>query len=299
MISNAASGAAPVPNSNPFPDAKARMTEDAKPAPPPADRSRGWMSDPRVGVAALAVSVVALGLSAAPWLGGMDGRVRSYLLTHPEILDEMLQARQAREDRQRVDAVNAAATANPALLAPDPRDPALGPADAKVTVIQFFDFRCPACKAVAPEFLRLVQSHPEVRFVFKDWPILDQPGRPAVSQMAARAALAAHAQGRYFDVYEALMTEPALDAAAIERVLAAEGVDMGRAGAALNAPETTRHLTDIHATASSLRLSGTPTFFVNGRATPGIDPAELERLIEAAKRAPAGAPPRRTAAPAA
>ena len=70
MISNAASGVAPVPNSNPFPDAKARMTEDAKPAPPPADRSRGWMSDPRVGVAALAVSVVALGLSAAPWLGG-------------------------------------------------------------------------------------------------------------------------------------------------------------------------------------------------------------------------------------
>lgn len=270
------------------------MTDDNTP-PPPAP-SRRWMSDPRVGVAALALSVVALGLAAAPWFGGMDGRVRAYLLSHPELLEEMVQARQAREDNQRVEAINAAVAANPGLLAPDPRDPAFGPADAKVTVIEFFDFRCPGCKAVTPDFLRLMRAHPEVRFVFKDWPILDRQGEP-ISQLAARAALAAHQQGKYLAVYEALLREPALDETAIQRILAANGVDLARAEAVINAPETTRHLTDIHTTAGALHLVGTPTFFINGKTTATIDPAEVGRMIEAAKSAPAEAP-HRTAAPA-
>jgi len=271
------------------------MTDDNTP-PAPAS-SRSWMSDPRVGAAALALSVVALGLAAAPWFGGMDGRVRAYLLSHPELLEQMVQARQAREDDQRVETINAAVAANPGLLAPDPRDPAFGPADAKVTVIEFFDFRCPGCKAVTPDFLRLMHAHPEVRFVFKDWPILDHQGEP-ISQLAARAALAAHQQGKYLAVYEALLREPALDKAAIERILAANGVDLAQAETVINAPETTRHLTDIHTTASALHLVGTPTFFINGKTTATIDPAEVGRMIEAAKSAAAQAP-HRTAAPAA
>lgn len=272
------------------------MTEDKTPASPA--RASGWTADPRVGVAALAVSVAALGLAAAPWFGGMDGRVRAYLLAHPELLDEMVQARQSREDQQRVETINAAVAANPGLLAPDPRDPAFGPADAKVTVIEFFDFQCPGCKAVTPDFLRLMRAHPDVRFVFKDWPILDRQGRPPTSQLAARAALAAHRQGKYLAVYEAMLREPALDEAAIQRILAANGVDLAQAEAAINAPETTRHLTDIHTTAGALRLVGTPTFFINGRTTTSIEPAEVGRMIAAAKSAPAGAP-QRTAAPAA
>lgn len=271
------------------------MTESPTPVPPA--RSRRWTADPRFGVAAFAVSIVALGLSAAPWFGGTDSRVRAYLLSHPELLDEMVQARQTREDTQRVETINAAAAANPGLLAPDPRDPAFGPADAKVTVIEFFDFRCPGCKAVTPDFLRLMRANPDVRFVFKDWPILDRQGQP-LSQLAARAALAAHQQGKYLAVYEALLREPALDEAAIQRVLAANGVDMIRAQATINAPETTRHLTDIHTVAGALGLVGTPTFFINGKTTATIDPAEVGRMIEAAKSAPAEAP-HRTAAPAA
>lgn len=262
---------------------------------PPA---RPWMTDRRVGLAALAVAVVALGLSAASWLGGMDGRVRGYLLSHPELLDEMVQARQAREDSNRVETINANAAANPGLLAPDPRDPSFGPADAKVTVIEFFDFRCPGCKAVTPDFLRLMRAHPEVRFVFKDWPILDRPGQAATSQLAARAALAAHKQGRYLAVYEAMLREPALDEAAIARILAANGVDPAQAHAVIDAPETSRHLADIHTTAATLGLVGTPTFFINGRTTTTIEPAEVERMIVAAKSAPAETP-HRTAAPAA
>ena len=262
------------------------MTDDAPAPEPRTDQTArsGGFSGAVAGYVALGVSVVALGLAAAPYVaGGSNDDVRAYLLEHPEVLQEASQALQAKEGQARVDDTNAAAAANASLLAPDGRDPAFGPADAKVTVIEFFDFRCPGCKAVAHDYRALMAAHPEVRFVFKDWPILDR-GEDVASQYAARAALAAHQQGKYLEVYDALMTERALTPQAIDRILAEHGVDMARAKQTLVAPETTRHIADIHTTAAALKLQGTPTFFVNGKAAASIDPAEIGRMIEAAKR---------------
>lgn len=259
------------------------MTDDAPtPAPEPKTAKPGWLSGGRAGYLALGLSVIALGFSAAPYLTG-GSNVRAYLLEHPEVLQEAQMALQTKDAEAAVEETNQAAAANAGLLAPDARDPAFGPANAKVTVIEFFDFRCPGCKAVAHDYRALVAAHPEVRFVFKDWPILDR-GDDITSQYAARAALAAHQQGKYLEVYDALMTERALSIEAIDAILAAHGVDMARAKAAIAAPDTTRHIADIHTTAAALRLRGTPTFFVNGKASPGIDPAEIGKLIEAAKR---------------
>lgn len=259
------------------------MTDDAPtPAPQPKTAKPGWLSGGRAGYLALGLSVIALGFSAAPYLTG-GSNVRAYLLEHPEVLQEAQMALQTKDAEAAVEETNQAAAANAGLLAPDARDPAFGPANAKVTVIEFFDFRCPGCKAVAHDYRALMAAHPEVRFVFKDWPILDR-GDDITSQYAARAALAAHQQGKYLEVYDALMTERALSIEAIDAILAAHGVDMARAKAAIAAPDTTRHIADIHTTAAALRLRGTPTFFVNGKASPGIDPAEIGKLIEAAKR---------------
>lgn len=259
------------------------MTDDAPtPAPEPKTAKPGWLSGGRAGYLALGLSVIALGFSAAPYLTG-GSNVRAYLLEHPEVLQEAQMALQTKDAEAAVEETNQAAAANAGLLAPDARDPAFGPANAKVTVIEFFDFRCPGCKAVAHDYRALMAAHPEVRFVFKDWPILDR-GDDITSQYAARAALAAHQQGKYLEVYDALMTERALSIEAIDAILAAHGVDMARAKAAITAPDTTRHIADIHTTAAALRLRGTPTFFVNGKASPGIDPAEIGKLIEAAKR---------------
>ncbi len=212
------------------------MPDVPSPEPGPAAapaRSGGlltWLGSGRGGAVALAVSVAALGLSAAPYLGGGDfgGRVRAYLLANPQVLDEVVAARQTAEDGARVDAINVAIAANPALMVADPRDPAFGPADAKVTVVEFFDYRCPGCKAVSTDYLRLVRSQPGVRFVFKEWPILDR-GDDVTSQYAARAALAAHQQGKYLPVHEALMAERSLSQESIDRILVANGVALPQA----------------------------------------------------------------------
>ncbi len=264
------------------------MTDTPPPLPEPAletakpDLKARWYSGR--SVLALAVSVLALGFAAAPYISPdiMGRNVRAYLLKHPELLDEVVAARQAHEDSTRVQATNTAVAANTALLRADPRDPAFGPENAKVTVIEFFDFRCPGCKAVAPDYVRLIKAHPDVRFVFKDWPILDR-GDDAVSHYAARAAVAANQQGKYLQVYEGLMAEPALDEAAVDRVLTEQGVDMARAKAAMASPEVAAHLADIQTTAMAFRLVGTPTFLINGQATTSIAPQEVLKAIEAAK----------------
>ena len=244
----------------------------------------GFLTGPRGSLVALAVSVIALMLAVAPYAtgGDFDGRVRSYLLENPEILQEVSVALQAKEERALTESINQRAASVPSLLAADPRDPAFGPADARVTVVEFFDFRCPGCKSTAPEVLRLMQAHPDVRFVFKDWPILDR-GTVDTSHYAARAAQAAHLQGKYLPVFRALMAEPALTKAAVDRILTANGVALPAARAAMAGPEIARHLADIQLSAASLGLQGTPTFFINGRASASIQPADIDRAIRTAK----------------
>lgn len=266
------------------------MTETPDPKPAPSMPGR-LLSGDRAGVAALVVSVIALIISVAPYTSGTDfgSRVKAYLIQNPEVLQEVsnaldlkAQQQQIVENRQKTAEINATAAANPGLLAVDSRDAAFGPIDAKVTVIEFFDFRCPGCKSTAPEILRMMQAHPDVRFVFKDWPILDGP-TSGVSHYAARAAQAAHRQGKYLPVFRDMMAEPALSEAAIDAILAANGVSMTQAEAAMSGPEIARHLADMQTSATALGLVGTPTFFVNGKATESIQPAALDRAIREAK----------------
>lgn len=266
------------------------MTETPEPRPEPSLFSR-LLGEGRAGVAALAVSVVALVIALAPYASGTDfgARVKAYLVQNPEVLQEVSIALDQKAQQQQIVAnrdtaakITARVAASPGLIAVDSRDPAFGPADARVTVIEYFDFRCPGCKATAPDVLRLMQAHPDVRFVFKDWPILDGPTN-GVSHYAARAALAAHRQGKYLPVFQAMMAEPALSEAAIDAILQANGVSLPQAEAAMAGPDIARHLADIQTSATAMELVGTPTFFVNGKAMESILPAALEREIREAK----------------
>ena len=263
------------------------MTDQA-PAPSPDEKPTrdplAWFASGRGGAAALAVSIVALGLTAAPYVTGGDfgGKVRAYLLANPQVMTEVQAAFETRAETVRVDTINAAVAANAALMAPDPRDPAFGPADAKVTVVEFFDYQCPGCKAVSEDYLALMRAHPDVRFVFKEWPILDR-GDSTTSNYAARAALAAHRQGKYLAVHQALMAERSLTPEAVDRILAANGVALDQAAAVIRDTGTDRLLADIHTTGATLGLIGTPTFLINGKTTATINPQEVAAAIAAAK----------------
>ena len=234
-----------------------------------------------------AAAALALGAcSDAASVGGdaaFGKRVRAYLLEHPEVLEEAIVKLEEKKAAQATASQSKALASSRQALERDPRDFALGPADAKVAVVQFFDYRCPYCKTIADDYVRLAQQQPDVRFVFKEWPILDRGGEP-VSEYAARAALAAKAQGKYLQVHQALMSARALDMATIDLVLAANGVDLAAAKAAVNAPAVGEHLRETGKLADSIQAGGTPAFFVAGKPVEFTGPEALTTAIAQAKR---------------
>ena len=253
--------------------------------PPPEPRRQSLLDRFNPGWAALVVSLIALILAAAPFVsGGMTGPVRNALLDNPEILREASQRLQEQEMAAVRDAARAAIAQNLPALNGDERDPAIGPAGAPVTVVQFFDYRCPYCKQIADDYMALVAANPDVRFVFKEWPILDR--EEPLSEYAARAALAAWRQGRYAEVHQALMAAQTIDQASVDAILTSAGVDLARARADIAAAETGQHLTDIMQLAQGIGASGTPTFIVNGELVEARSVQDLQSAIDEARRTP-------------
>ncbi len=250
--------------------------------PPESQREASLLDRFNPGWAALIVSLVALILAATPFVpGGLTQPIRSALLSNPEILREASLRLQEQEAQTRQDAARAMIAQNLPALDQDARDPVIGPADAAVTVVQFFDYRCPYCKQIADPYMELVAANPDVRFVFKEWPILDQ--NEPLSEYAARAALAAWHQGRYPQVHQALMQAQTIDPASVDAILVANGVDLARARADIATQETGQHLSDIMTLARNIGLEGTPSFVVNGELVNAGSVADLQAAIDQAQ----------------
>ncbi|MGZ3404555.1 MAG: DsbA family protein, partial [Phenylobacterium sp.] len=138
-------------------------------------------------------------------------KVHAYLMAHPEVIRE---AADKLAENERMAAVKASTDAigkYRAQLERDPRDFVANP-NGKITVVEFFDYRCGYCKLAAPEVVKLIQENPDVRFVFKEFPIFGE-----VSDTAAKVALTRQGKAKGVQLYQALMGEMALDDAALDR----------------------------------------------------------------------------------
>lgn len=204
-----------------------------------------------------------------------DAKVHAYLLAHPEVLLEMQEAYTRKQIANESAGVQKKIATLHKQIFDDPRDPSVGPKTAKVTVVEFFDYRCPHCKEAAPEVLALMRAHPDVRFVFKEFPIFG-----ATSQAAAGAALAANQQGKYLPVYSALMADRAVDAAAVSKILSENGLSTEKSKALAESDAVKTQLADVKQLAIDLGVEGTPGFVVNGHYVVGADMAQLTKLID-------------------
>lgn len=243
--------------------------------------SRSWVF--------LAGAVAALGLAACQPAGldqaSFNARVKDYLLKHPDDLRAALDNMQSKEDAAQEKA-QAAADAKAKLALPtlraalerDPRDFVANPSG-KVTVTEFYDYRCPHCINIAPRVVSLIHSRPDVRFVFKEMPIFG-----ATSEHASRAALAAKAQGKdYVGLYQAFMSARPLTDDEIDRLATAKGVNLAQmdAPAALASDQT--QIDDVARLAQKLAIDGTPGFIVGDTIVHGEDYDALTAAIAKAE----------------
>lgn len=211
-----------------------------------------------------------------------EDMVRDVLIREPELVVDSIRRWQADQKSAEAQAQNTAIADNHDQLVSDGRDPVVGPADAPVTVVQFFDYRCPYCRRAMVTVDQLISKRDDIRVVYKEFPILGPD-----SLIAARAALAvqAIAPALYPEIHQALMT--AQGNLTEDRVLALVG-DRGADAAAIKdrmqSPEIEAHLRETMALAQSLGIGGTPAFVIGDTLLPGaVELDALEQAVDNAK----------------
>ncbi len=202
--------------------------------------------------------------------------IERYIRTHPEVIEQSLQAlenNRAAEEQQRQKA--AIATHQQELLN-DPDSPVSGNPAGDVTVVEFFDYRCGYCKRAASALTQLQQNDSGIRVVYKDFPILGE-----TSELAAKAALASHLQGKHQAFHEALLAiKDDLTKEQLFRVANATGLDAERLDRDINRPEWQPIIDRNRTLAKKLGISGTPAFVVGTELVPGaLDLKMLEDLV--------------------
>jgi protein-disulfide isomerase len=202
------------------------------------------------------------------------------ILENPEIVMEAVALIQAREAAAAEAAARETLTAERAALEQDPNAPVLGNPDGDVTVIEFFDYNCPYCRRAGEQVAALLERDPNVRLVYREWPILGEG-----SVFAARAALAAREQDLYEPFHEAMMeARGRLDEQGVLDIAGVVGLDVDRLRADMEAPEVAAHIERSFALAQSLGFSGTPSFVVGDQLAPGlVDADRLVEMVEAAR----------------
>jgi len=160
-----------------------------------------------------------------------------------------------------------------------PVGPALGPADAPVTIVEFSDFNCPFCQRVVPTLKALGQRYPErLRIVFRHFPLEMHPRARAI----AEAAVCADEQDAFWAFHDGVFekAEPMGDAA-ILALAEGLGLDRGALEACLASGRGAAVVEQDIADGKAAGVTGTPAFFVNGIRLSGAQPVDaFVKLIE-------------------
>lgn len=204
--------------------------------------------------------------------------VRDTLVSDPNILVEAQDAYQAIAIREQ----NEKVATSYAKIKNEESQIAFGPANARVTVIEYFDYKCGFCHAANNWLIATMNNRRDIRYIFKELPILSPN-----STLAAKAAMAAHAQGKYLEFHRALMAATGdLNLEQIMSIAQSVGLNTTRLRADMNKPELAQRLEKIRNQATEVGINGTPGFLINGKLISGFAQDQLEAMI-GAESAPA------------
>lgn len=226
-------------------------------------------------------------LPIAAMADGLDeNRIKELVLEaireNPGIVFEAAQLFEEQQQALQAQAAAEVLDTEKATLENDPNAPVLGNPEGDVTVVEFFDYNCPYCRRVKPEMEALLAADPNVRVVYREWPILGEG-----SVFAARAALASRNQDKYEEFHWAMMQlKQRAEEATIIRVAEDIGLDVAQLRRDMTAPEIEEHIQTSMRLAQSLGFSGTPSFVIGDSLAPGLIQADqMIELVDQARAA--------------
>ncbi|MDO7844650.1 DsbA family protein [Sphingomonas immobilis] len=200
----------------------------------------------------------------------VEGIVHDYMLSHPEILPEAMEALRDKEHAT-VIADNRKAILEPVGSAWQ------GAAAPDLTIVEYFDYNCGYCRASLPVIDELLAGDPKLRIVYREFPVLGES-----SGQAARMSLAAAEQGKFRAFHDALYAGGSVSADTIAAAAKKAGLDAGRAAAFT--PKADAEIASNMSIAQQLKLTGTPSWVIGNRVVSSAMPlAELQRLVARAR----------------
>ncbi|MFA6255456.1 MAG: thioredoxin domain-containing protein [Patescibacteria group bacterium] len=158
-------------------------------------------------------------------------------------------------------------------------DPSYGPKDAKVVVVEFADFACPACQQVQPVVRQVIKDYGnKILFVFRDFPLINDHPQALLAAMAGECA---HEQGKFWEMDEKMFGNPDQLAEADLKTYATQiGLNQTQFDECLTSGKYTQEIEEDLQAGYQAGVEGTPTFFINGVKTAGAIPFNMfERLI--------------------
>jgi protein-disulfide isomerase len=211
--------------------------------------------------------------------------IHDYIVKHPEVLLEAIQTAEDREKADKIAKAEQSIRQRHDELYNDPDTQIGGNPKGDVTIVEFFDYRCPYCKQVQPLLESLIKSDPQLRVAYREFPILG----PA-STYASKMALASRIQGKYAAFHNAMMeTKGNIDEKIIDTVAASVGIDIAKAKTDMAAPAVQAVIKKSFDLADAINVNGTPAFIIAGKLYPGaMTLEELKKLIADARAAHAG-----------
>jgi protein-disulfide isomerase len=237
----------------------------------------------------LLVPVLALALLGAPVFASaqsftdtqrsdIEAIIKSYLIAHPEVLEEAMNELQKRQTAAETAKHEAGITQNAEAIFNSPRGVTLGNKDGDVTFVEFFDYNCGYCKRAMADMLDLMKNDPKLKVVLKEFPVLSEG-----SVEAAKVAVAVRMQDptgkKYLDFHQKLLGGRGMaDKARAMAAAKDAGLDVARIEKDLTSPEVKATLTENMKLADEMGLNGTPSYVIGKQIVVGA--VGLEGLKE-------------------
>jgi protein-disulfide isomerase len=211
----------------------------------------------------------------------IEAIIHDYLMQNPDVLIDALREAEAKASSDAEIKAAQVLRDRRHEVFDDPATPVGGNPQGDVTVVEFFDYRCPYCKQVHPAIQKLLDEDRKLRFVYKEFPVLGEQ-----SDIAAHAALAARLQGKYEPFHNAMMAAKGqITEEAVYRIANSIGLDVDRLKHDMKDPEIDRALNANRSLAKALELRGTPGFVVGDHIVPGaIDLDALKTMVADARK---------------
>ena len=211
----------------------------------------------------------------------IEAIIHDYLMQNPDVLIEALREAEAKANTETDAKAAQVLRDRHHEVFDDPATPVGGDPRGDVTIVEFFDYRCPYCKQVHPAIQKLLDQDRKLRFVYKEFPVLGEQ-----SDIAAHAALAAKLQGKYEPLHNAMMAAKGqITEEVVYRLAGSVGLDVDRLKRDITDPEIDRALSANRSLAKALDLRGTPGFVIGDHIIPGaVDLDALKTMVADARK---------------